>query len=104
MKKAIPDVENTVSQDYSRFLADAEQLLNSARQLGGDSATLARQKLEDRVAQARIRLEAARSAAAERAEHALESTRDWVSERPLQVAVAALGIAVLLGWWWKRRD
>jgi ElaB/YqjD/DUF883 family membrane-anchored ribosome-binding protein len=104
MKKTIPSVEDTVSQDYSRFLTDAEQLLNSARQLSGDSAALARQKLEDRVAQAKIRLESARSAAAEQAEYALQSTRDWVTERPLQVAVAALGIAVLLGWWWNRRD
>ncbi|HKO87726.1 MAG TPA: hypothetical protein VJU83_04320 [Burkholderiales bacterium] len=60
------DAEMQVAQDYRRFLGEAEQLLHSARQLSGDSAALVQQRLADRVSQAKIRLEAARSHAAQR--------------------------------------
>lgn len=60
------ETELRVAQDYRRFLFEAEQLLNNAKQLSGDSAALLRQKLEDRVAQAKVGLEGIRRAAAER--------------------------------------
>jgi ElaB/YqjD/DUF883 family membrane-anchored ribosome-binding protein len=60
------ETELRVAQDYRRFLGEAEQLLNSAKHLSGDSAALLRQRLEDRVAQAKVGLENLRHAAAER--------------------------------------
>lgn len=60
------EAEMRVAHDYRRFLVEAEQLLHSARQLSGDSAVLIQQKLADRVSQAKVRLEAARSNAAQR--------------------------------------
>lgn len=77
MRKTNPmqtDAEMRVAQDYHRFLAEAEQLLHSARQLTGDSAALAQQRLADRVSQAKVRLEAARSNAAQRLHQAVPQT------------------------------
>ena len=60
------EAEMRVAQDYRRFLGEAEQLLQSARQLSGDSAALMQQRLQDRVAQAKVSLENLRSATAQR--------------------------------------
>lgn len=85
--------EQRVAHDFGRFIADVEQLLNSAKQLTGDSADLARTKLEEKVAQAKVTLDAVRGRAAEQADLAAAATRGYVHERPLQ----ALGIAVAVG-------
>ena len=78
--------EQRVTQEFNRFLAEVDQLLNSARQLTGDSAALVRQRLEDRVAQAKVRLEAARGTAAERFDRRRPK---WWRNRTVQIAGAA---------------
>jgi len=81
--------EHRLTQEYSRFLVEVEQLLNSARELTGDSAALIRRKLEDRVAQAKVRLELARLKSAELASRP--------ATRRLNVAYVAFGAALALG-------
>jgi ElaB/YqjD/DUF883 family membrane-anchored ribosome-binding protein len=88
--------EQRVTQEFNRFLADIEQLMNSARQLTGDSAALVRQRIEDKVAQARVRLEAMRGMAAQRFDEG--PGRPWWKSRSVQiVGVAALAGALVAG-------
>src|SRR5690606_3748968 len=90
--------EQSVTQEFNRFLADVEQLLNSARQLTGDSAALARKRLEDKVAQAKVRLEAMRSTAAERGDWYAQRTKPWWANRSVRiVGLAALAGALITG-------
>ena len=81
--------EQRVTQEFNRFLAEVDQLLNSARQLTGDSAALVRQRLEDKVAQAKVRLEAARGTAAERFDRRGRAGSQWWRNRTVQIAGAA---------------
>lgn len=81
--------EQRVTREFNRFLADIDQLLNSARQLTGDSATLVRKRLEDKVAQAKVRLEAVRGSAAERLESSPSRRKPLWMNRSVQIAGAA---------------
>ena len=85
--------EQRVTQEFNRFLADIDQLMNSARQLTGDSATLVRQRIEDKVAQARVRLEAMRSVAAKQSDGEQQSQRPWWMNHSVQI----VGVAALAG-------
>lgn len=89
MLRAITSNDERVTQEFHRFLADVEQLMNSARQLSGDSAAVARRRLEDKVAQAKVRLEAMRGSAAEAYPH----RRPWWRNRTVQFA----GVAAVAG-------
>lgn len=84
--------EQRVTQEFGRFITDIDQLLHSARQLSGDSASLVRQRLEDKVAQARVRLEAARGMAAS-VQPVTEFQRPWWRNRSVQY----VGLGVLIG-------
>jgi ElaB/YqjD/DUF883 family membrane-anchored ribosome-binding protein len=84
--------EQRVTQEFNRFIGDIDQLLHSARQLSGDSAALVRQRLEDKVAQARVRLEATRGMAAS-FEPTGANVRPWWRNRSVQLA----GLGVLAG-------
>ncbi|HEY9379945.1 MAG TPA: DUF883 family protein [Burkholderiales bacterium] len=97
--------EQRVTQEFNRFLADIDQLMNSARQLTGDSAALVRQRIEDKVAQARVRLEAMRGMAAQRYDDEQRPERPWWTSRSVQIAgVAALVGAVVAGVFIARRS
>lgn len=81
--------EQRVTQEFNRFLADIDQLMSSARQLTGDSAALVRQRIEDKVAQAKVRLEAMRGMAAEQYDEEPRPRPVWRANRSVQIAAAA---------------
>ena len=96
------EAEMRVAQDYRRFLGEAEQLLQSARQLSGDSAVLMRQRLEDRVAQAKVSLESMRSTTAQR----YRTTRNGGGSHHAKLlwgAGAALAGLALAGYVYRRK-
>jgi ElaB/YqjD/DUF883 family membrane-anchored ribosome-binding protein len=95
------EAEMRVAQDYRRFLSEAEQLLQSAKQLSGDSANLMRQKLEARVAQAKVSLEAARSTAAQRYQ---SSSNKNASSKLLWAAGLFVTGAALAAYVYKRKS
>lgn len=81
--------EQRVTQEFNRFLADIDQLMSSARQLTGDSAALVRQRIEDKVAQAKVRLEAMRGMAAEQYDDEQRPQPAWWTNRSVRIAAAA---------------
>lgn len=89
LSRAVASTEQRVTQEFNRFLADIDQFLNSTRQLTGDSAALVRRRLEDRVAQAKVRLEAVRGVAAE----SFPRRKPWWMNRSVQIA----GVAAIAG-------
>ncbi len=88
--------EQRVTQEFKHFLSDLEQLLSSARQLTGDSATLARRRIEDKVAQAKVRLEAMRGMAAERFDDRGGTTRPWWAHPGVRVAALVLTATLIV--------
>jgi ElaB/YqjD/DUF883 family membrane-anchored ribosome-binding protein len=88
--------EERVTQEFKNFLSDIEQLLNSARLLTGDSATLARRRIEDKVAQAKVRLEAVRGMAAERFDEHARGAQPWWARPGVRGALAVAATAAIV--------
>jgi len=82
-----------LARDFQGFVADVEGLLRNAQQLSGEGVSLARAKLEEKVAQAKVKLDAARTAAAAEAGRAMAATEGYVRRQPMK----ALGIAAAAG-------
>jgi len=75
-----------LASDFQSFVGDVEQVMRSASHLPGDSLSVARSRLEEKVAQARAQL-------ADSLSEARDSGEAYVRERPWTV----LGIALLVG-------
>jgi ElaB/YqjD/DUF883 family membrane-anchored ribosome-binding protein len=92
---ARPDPER-LARDFQGFVADVEGLLKNARHLSGEGLSLAQAKLEEKVAQAKVKLDGARVAAAAEAGRAIAATEDYVRRQPARaVAIAAAAGAIL---------
>jgi ElaB/YqjD/DUF883 family membrane-anchored ribosome-binding protein len=94
---AVPARDRTdperLARDFQGFVADVEGLLRNAQHLSGEGVSLARAKLEEKVAQAKVKLDGARAAAAAEAGRAVAATEGYVRRQPMK----ALGIAAAAG-------
>jgi len=75
-----------LASDFQAFVGDVEQVLRSASQLPGDSLSVARSRLEEKVAQARTQL-------ANGLSDARDSSEAYLRERPWTM----VGVALLVG-------
>jgi ElaB/YqjD/DUF883 family membrane-anchored ribosome-binding protein len=89
-QQANPD---RLARDFQGFVSDVEGLLENAQKISSEGVSLARAKLEEKVEQAKFKLDVALAAAAEEASRALVVTEGYVRRRPLK----ALGIAAAAG-------
>jgi len=101
----MPDTQPAVSQvtrdkllaDVRIVLADAEDLLRATASMTGDKATELRERAAESIKRAKVRLQDAQDAAAERTKAMAHATDDYVHEHPWQAVGAAAGIGFLLG-------
>jgi len=75
-----------LASDFQTFVGDVEQVLKSASHLPGDSLSVARSRLEEKVEQARTQL-------ANTLSDARDSGEAYLRERPWTV----LGVGLLVG-------
>ncbi len=101
----MPDTETAVSQvnrdkliaDVKVVLADAEDLLRATASMTGDKATELRERAGESIKRAKVRLQDAQDAAAERTRAMANATDDYVHEHPWQAVGVAAGVGFLLG-------
>jgi len=89
--------QKQMSQDFEKFIGDVEQAVSSAKSLPGDAAALARATLEDKIADAKSRLNTALRSVEQQTESTLAATNDYIRERPLQALLTAAAIGAVLG-------
>lgn len=90
-----PDPDR-LARDFQGFVTDVEGLLRNAQHLSGEGVSLARAKLEEKVAQAKVKLDGARAAAAAEAGRAMAATEGYVRRQPIKaVGIAAAAGAIL---------
>jgi ElaB/YqjD/DUF883 family membrane-anchored ribosome-binding protein len=82
-----------LSTDFRAFLGDCEKLLTNAQTLSGEGAAVARAEFVRRMADARVKLDALKTTATDRAARARHVTEAYVSREPLK----AIGIAAAVG-------
>ena len=95
-KPVSPDLEQ-LAHDFRTFIADCETLFRNATTLSGAGAAVARTQLSEGMAAAKIKFDAIRMTATDRAARARDATEDYVRREPLKAIAWAAGIGALLG-------
>jgi ElaB/YqjD/DUF883 family membrane-anchored ribosome-binding protein len=94
-KPLSPDVEQ-LTRDFRAFIADCETLFRNATTLSGSGATIARAQLSESIAAAKVKLDAMRMTASDRAAQTRAATEEYVRRKPMKaIAWAAVAGAVL---------
>ena len=94
-KPVSPDLDQLM-QDWRAFVADCETMLKNATTLSGSGAAVARAQLSEKMAAAKIKFDAMRMTASDRAARTREATQEYVRREPMKaIAYAAVAGAVL---------
>jgi ElaB protein len=94
-KPLSPDMEQ-LTRDFRAFVADCEKLLKNASTLSGSGAAVARAQLSEKTAAAKIKFDAMRMTASDRAAHTRAATEEYVRREPMKaIAWAAVAGAVV---------
>ena len=101
-KPVSPDMER-LAQDFRRFIADCETLFQNATTLSGAGAHLARAQLSEGMAAAKLKFDAIRMTATDRAARARDVTEDYVRREPIKAIAYAAGAGAVLGMLMARR-
>jgi ElaB/YqjD/DUF883 family membrane-anchored ribosome-binding protein len=103
MAKAVsPDLEQ-LTRDFRTFVTDCEMLLKNATTLSGAGATVARAQLSDKMAAAKVKLDAVRVTATDRAARTRATTEDYVRREPMKAIGYAVAAGAVLGMLMSRR-
>ena len=103
MTKAVsPDLEQ-LTRDFRTFVTDCEILLKNATTLSGAGATVARAQLSDKMAAAKVKLDAVRMTASDRAARTRATTEDYVRREPMKAIGYAVAAGAVLGMLMSRR-
>ena len=84
-------------QDMKVVIADAEELLRATASQAGEKISVARDRIQDSLHDAKVKLAEAEALVAERAKQAARYTDEYVHENPWRAIGLAAGSGLLLG-------
>lgn len=94
---------DSLVEDFSALLAEAEDLLRNASEETGDKAQALRQQVEARLLGARLRLQELEGEAVAKARAASQATDEYVRDHPWQTVGIAAAVAFVAGLLLNRR-
>jgi len=89
--------KDKLMQDLQLVVADAEELLKLTANQAGEKVSAVRERIQGRLADAKVRLRDAEDAMLERTRQAAKVTDEYVHENPWKAAGIAAGVGLLLG-------
>ena len=92
-----PAQRDRLVQDMRTVISDAEDLLRATANQAGEKIAVARERIQDSLHQAKVKLAEAEAIVSERAKQAARYTDDYVHENPWRAIGVAAGIGLLLG-------
>lgn len=92
-----PANRDRLVQDMRTVISDAEDLLRATANQAGEKIAVARERIQDSLHQAKVKLAEAEAMVTERARQAARYTDDYVHENPWRAIGVAAGIGLLLG-------
>ena len=98
-----PANRDKLVQDMKVVISDAEDLLRATANQAGEKISVARERIEDSLHQAKVKLAEAEAMVSERAREAARYTDEYVHENPWRAIGVAAGIGLLLGLLMSRR-
>src|SRR6185436_18145546 len=90
-------------QDMKVVIADAEELLRATANQAGEKIGVARERIQDSLHQAKVKLAEAEAVLVERAKLAARYTDEYVQENPWRAIGVAAAVGVVLGLLLSRR-
>jgi ElaB protein len=101
-KPVSPDLDQ-LTRDFRTFVSDCETLFRNATTLSGSGAAVARAQLSEGMAAAKIKFDAIRMTATDRAARTRAATEDYVRREPIKAIAWAAGAGAVLGLLMSRR-
>lgn len=84
-------------QDLRLVIADAEELLKATAAQAGEKVAAARERIQDRIHSAKIKLAEAEEALMQRTREAARATDQFVHEKPWYAVGIAAGVGLIVG-------
>ena len=84
-------------QDFRAVVADAEELLRATAGQTGEKVAAGRERIQENLNVAKVRLNEAEFAMIEKAEHAAKATDKYVHENPWTSVGAGAAVGVIIG-------
>ncbi len=98
-----PANRDKLVQDMRLVISDAEDLLRATANQAGERIAVARERIQESLQQAKVKLAETEAMVTERARQAARYTDDYVHENPWSAIGVAAGIGLLLGILMSRR-
>ena len=92
-----PANRDKLVQDMRVVISDAEDLLRATANQAGEKIAVARERIQDSIHQAKVKLAEAEALVTERARQAARYTDEYVHENPWRAIGIAAGIGLLRG-------
>jgi ElaB/YqjD/DUF883 family membrane-anchored ribosome-binding protein len=84
-------------QDLQVVVADAEELLRATAGQAGDKVTAARERIQESLNAAKVRLSAAQEAVIAKTKQAANATDEYVHENPWKAVGIGAGVGLIVG-------
>ena len=84
-------------QDLRMVVADAEELLRATAGQAGEKVSAARERIQENLAAAKVRLAAAQEAVADKARQAANATDEYVHDNPWKAVGIGAGVGLIIG-------
>jgi ElaB/YqjD/DUF883 family membrane-anchored ribosome-binding protein len=97
-KEAATQKASNAKAEFQHFLTDIEGLVTQATTLTGDELNQAKEKLQERITEAKQTMEAMSSTIAQRARQGAQITNEYVHQQPWAAVGAGVTVGVLLGY------
>lgn len=101
-KPLAPDMEQ-LTRDFRSFVSDCETLLKNATTLSGSGAAIARAQLSEGMSAAKVKFDALKTTATERAARTRSATEEYVRREPMKAIGYAAAAGALVGLLMARR-
>lgn len=86
-----------IVSDMKVVVSDAEEILRATAGIAGEKIVDLRERISERLSDAKLRLADAEAALVEKTKAAARATDDYVHEKPWQAVGIAAGIGFLIG-------
>ena len=98
----MPEIGNEVSrdklvQDFKLVIADAEELLRATATQAGEKVSAARERIQDRIHSAKIKVAEAEEALVVRTREAARVTDEFVHDKPWYAVGIATAVGLVVG-------
>lgn len=84
-------------QDFRAVVTDAEELLRATTGLAGEKVSAARERIQENLAAAKVRLSAAEEAMVAKTRQAARATDEYVHENPWRAVGIGAGVGLIVG-------